>query len=63
VFDGVLAISLVGCGSSHYRSPTAPSVEQRMADLERRVEKLEARPAVEAAIQKQGGDRVANQGT
>ena len=42
-----LAISLVGCGSSALPKADAPSVEQRLSDLERRVEKLEARPAVE----------------
>ena len=42
----VLAIALAGCGSSAPPKADAPSVEQRLSDLERRVEKLEARPAV-----------------
>lgn len=43
----VLAFSLTACASpAPPKTDEAPSLEQRMSELERRVERLEARPAV-----------------
>ena len=41
-----LALSLTACASPAAPKTDAPSLEQRMFELERRVERLEARPAV-----------------
>lgn len=43
----VLAFALVACGSSAPPKTDTPSVEQRLSDLERRMERQEARPVVE----------------
>jgi hypothetical protein len=42
-----LVLALVACGSHAPPKTDTPSVEQRLLDLERRMERLEARPAVE----------------
>jgi len=42
-----LAFALVACATHAPPETDTPSVEQRLSDLERRVEKLEARPMVE----------------
>jgi hypothetical protein len=42
-----LAFALVACATHAPPKTDTPSVEQRLSDLERRVEKLEARPVVE----------------
>jgi hypothetical protein len=41
-----LAFALAACGSATPTKPNTPSLEQRMLELEGRVEKLEARPEV-----------------
>jgi hypothetical protein len=41
-----LVFSLAACGSQAPPKTDAPSLEQRMFELERRVERLEARPAI-----------------
>ena len=43
---GALAFSLAACGSQVPPKADTPSLEQRMFELERRVERLEVRPAV-----------------
>jgi len=43
----VLAFALAACGSPAPPKADMPSVEQRLSDLERRVDMLEARPAVQ----------------
>jgi len=42
----VLAFALAACGSHAPPNPDAPSLEQRVDELERRMESLEARPLV-----------------
>lgn len=42
-----LTFSLAACGSHAPLKTDTPSLEQRLLDLERRVERLEAHPAVE----------------
>jgi len=43
-----LACALVACASNAPPpGPETPSVEQRLADMERRIEMLEARPSIE----------------
>ena len=43
-----LASALVACASNAPApTPETPSVEQRLADMERRIEMLEARPSIE----------------
>ena len=44
-----LAFALAACGTQAPPKADAPSVEQRLFDLERRMERLEARPAVQPA--------------
>ena len=43
----VLACALAACGSPAPPKPEGPSLEQRLFELERRIERLEARLAVE----------------
>ena len=42
-----LASAMVGCEAYAPPKPDTPSLEQRMSELERRMERLEARPAVQ----------------
>jgi hypothetical protein len=42
-----LAFLLMACGSNAPPKTDSPSVEQRLLELERRMDKLEARPAVQ----------------
>ena len=42
-----LALALAACGTQAPPKTDTPSVEQRLFDLERRMERLEARPAVQ----------------
>ena len=42
-----LAFALAGCGSNGPLKTDTPSIEQRLLELERRMERLEARLAVE----------------
>ncbi len=42
-----LTFALAACGSSAPPKTDTPSVEQRLSDLERRVDMLEARPEVQ----------------
>jgi len=42
-----LAFALAACGTQMPPKADAPSLEQRLFDLERRTERLEARPAVQ----------------
>jgi len=42
-----LACALVACASNAPPTSETPSVEQRLADMERRIEMLEARPSIE----------------
>lgn len=42
-----LPFALAACGSPALPKADTPSVEQRLSDLERRVDMLEARPAVQ----------------
>ena len=51
-----LAFALAACGTQAPPKADTPSQEQRLFDLERRMERLEARPAVPSALPKQGGD-------
>lgn len=44
-----LAFALAACGTQAPPKADTPSVEQRLFDLERRMERLEARPAVQPA--------------
>lgn len=44
-----LAFALAACGTQAPPKTDTPSVEQRLLDLERRMERLEARPAVQPA--------------
>jgi hypothetical protein len=41
-----LAVALTACGSPAPPKPDTPSLEQRMLELERRIERLEARPEI-----------------
>ena len=43
-----LALALAACGTPAPPKADTPSVEQRLFDLERRMERLEARPAVQS---------------
>ena len=42
------AFALAGCGTQTPPKADPPSLEQRLFDLERRMERLEARPAVQS---------------
>jgi hypothetical protein len=42
-----LALAVVACGTNAPPKPDTPSVEQRLSDLESRMERLEARPVVQ----------------
>ena len=44
-----LALALAACGTQAPPKADTPSVEQRLFDLERRMERLEARPVVQPA--------------
>jgi hypothetical protein len=44
----MLALALAACGSPTPPKADTPSVAHRLSDLERRVEMLEARPAVQS---------------
>jgi hypothetical protein len=44
-----LTFALAACGTQAPPKADTPSVEQRLFDLERRMERLEARPAVQPA--------------